>query len=231
MAKLKRKLSAQAALEWAFRNEAAQLDLVETRGEEDRGTNVGTEYVLMERAKLGGVQIDVSPGRSSPHEDADIIAGILSGMAAGELGRGPAVRLAACAKLGTSPDWMPGAVPQIFPLEWKRRGGFSTEPMAKTEILRRGVRKVKQPHPRNRSRTITRKVEYVEEWCPITYDPHPRDIEIARADYLEWWTSLDLFRQTLSAGAVLRTIELVDFMPPRRPWQGRRVVGRSSASS
>ena len=54
-AKVKRALGVQAALEWAFRVEQAQLELPVRRGidEEGFGFGFGMEYVLIQRARLG----------------------------------------------------------------------------------------------------------------------------------------------------------------------------------
>lgn len=73
----KRKLSVRDALEWAFRNECAQLDLPDNRPIEEQGFGFGTEYILLQRLKLG-VQVDTFKGQSYPHEDAEVIAGILA---------------------------------------------------------------------------------------------------------------------------------------------------------
>ena len=53
-----REMSVLEALEWAFAREKVRLDLPDPRSVEERGYGFGMEYVLLERAKLGGVKID-----------------------------------------------------------------------------------------------------------------------------------------------------------------------------
>jgi hypothetical protein len=52
-AKVKRALGVQAALEWAFRVEKAQLELPPPEDVVEEGFGFGLEYVLMQRATLG----------------------------------------------------------------------------------------------------------------------------------------------------------------------------------
>ena len=49
----KRALGVQAALEWAFRVEKAQLELPPPEDVVEEGFGFGLEYVLMQRAALG----------------------------------------------------------------------------------------------------------------------------------------------------------------------------------
>ena len=51
--KVKRALGVQAALEWAFRIEQAQLDLPLPAQITEEGFGFGLEYVLLQRAVLG----------------------------------------------------------------------------------------------------------------------------------------------------------------------------------
>ena len=48
--RMKRALGVQAALEWAFRIEKAQLDLPPPQDATEEGFGFGLEYVLMQRA-------------------------------------------------------------------------------------------------------------------------------------------------------------------------------------
>ena len=52
-ATIKRALGVQAALEWAFRVEKAQLELPPPKDVVEEGFGFGLEYVLMQRAALG----------------------------------------------------------------------------------------------------------------------------------------------------------------------------------
>ena len=54
--------------------------------------------------------------------------------------------------------------------------------------------------------------------CPITFAPHPQQIEAARRAYEDWWQALDCVRDGLIAGGMLREVEVIEVMPKRRPW-------------
>lgn len=216
MARDKRKLPIKRALEWAFGDEAAQLELPETSDIDDRGFGFGTEYVLLQRMRLGGVKIDVSKGKSRTNEDADMLAAVVGSLPDHLGGRWMAIRVATLARAQTAPDWMPGMAPKIVPLEWRRGSRFGR--FAKTEVVRRGVRNVVTPHPKNPMRTIHRRVKYEEEWCPITWEVHPQEIEAARRDYGRWWRALDYIRDRVQSSDLLHSVAVTNAMPPRRPW-------------
>lgn len=208
----KRRLTIQQAIEWAFQKEFAQLELPDLREAEDRGFGFGTEYVLLQRLKLGGVKIDVSRGRSYPHEDAESIAAAISNLP-GELGGIPmAIRITEMGRSGITPDWMPGAVPKIEAMEWVNRNQYGRQ--AKAEILRTWYYEAKTPHPKNPGRTISRRIKVDETWCRCTWRPSEQQIRSARQDYCRWWDVLDYLRERVQ----LRTIEITDAMPPRTPW-------------
>ncbi len=196
----------QAALEWAFRRECAQLDLPPRSGDLDEiGFGFGMEYVLLQRAKLGGVRIDTSIGRSEPHEDAETIAAIVANLADIVGGRFMATVVAGHARAGTTPDWLPGVKARVVPVEW-RTNSHGTR--AATEVI---------GHYRAVSRG--RKVEREILWCPVTFDPHPHLIEQRRTAYIEWWFALSEIRRNLQACGMLREISITDAMPPRAPWK------------
>lgn len=203
-------MSVRQSLEWAFAREYARLDLHEEERLGFHQRAVGTEVVIAERMALGGVRIDTSRGRSFPHIDADAIAGVVARQPA-------AVDLYICARTGRAPDWMPGARPQIEPQEWRRPNQFGQ--VAKTEVVRRGVREVVTPHPKNPARKIVRQVHWNEEVCPITWNPHPQEIASARKIYMAWWSSLDKVRKVLQEQCLLQSIRITDDMPDRRPWK------------
>ena len=77
--KVKRALGVQAALEWAFRIEQAQLELPLPPDITEEGFGFGLEYVLLQRAVLG-CKIDGGQHKIGgyTHEDADVIAATLS---------------------------------------------------------------------------------------------------------------------------------------------------------
>ena len=109
----KRALGVQAALEWAFRVEKAQLELPLPQDVSEEGFGFGLEYVLLQRAILG-CKIDGGQHKigSYTHEDAEVIAATVAGMPDSLGGIRMAIRMTELARAGLTPDWMPGAVPR-----------------------------------------------------------------------------------------------------------------------
>lgn len=208
-----RSLSIRMALEWAFMTEFAQLDLDDGRAEFRNG--VGYEYVLMQRMKLGGFRIQ-GGGKSAPHPDADIIAAALTELAVKHRVTGVALKVGEFARTGRVPDWMPGAKPVIEPKEWKRGSRFAK--MAKTEIIRQYHQNIVTPHPRNPSRTLTRRVKVEEHYCPCVWRVSLQQIESARLEYLMWVAALRWLRDRLQEDGQLETILITDYLPPSHPW-------------
>lgn len=54
--------------------------------------------------------------------------------------------------------------------------------------------------------------------CPVTWRPHPEQIEAARRGYDDWWQALDWVRDGLIAGGMLREMEVIAAMPKVQPW-------------
>ncbi len=203
--RVKRALGVQAALEWAFRVEKAQLELPPPQGVIEAGFGFGLEYVLMQRAILG-CRIDGGQHKigSYTHEDAEVIAACVAGMPDSLGGKRMAIRVAELARAGLTPDWMPGAVPRCVPVEVKRNqhGERATTMVVGTaRVLTRGK---------------WRSVEVLA--CPVTYRPHPQQIEAARRAYDDWWQALGWVRDGLIAGGMLREVEVTGAMPKVRPW-------------
>jgi hypothetical protein len=114
--KVKRALGVQAALEWAFRLEQAQLELPLPEDVTEEGFGFGLEYVLLQRAVLG-CKIDGGQHKIGgyTHEDAEVIAATVAGIPDSLGGKRMAIRVAELARAGLTPDWMPGAVPRCVP--------------------------------------------------------------------------------------------------------------------
>lgn len=205
----KRMLSVQQALEWAFGKEKAELELPERPDpERGQGYGFGLEYILIQRAALG---CKIDGGRhkvgSYTHEDAEVIAATVAGMPDSLGGKRMAIRVAELARAGLTPDWMPGAVPRCVPVEVKRNqhGERATTVVVGTErVLSRGK---------------WRTVEVLA--CPVTYSPHPQQIDAARRGYGDWRAALGWVRDGLRAGGMLREVEVTDVMPRARPWDRR----------
>jgi hypothetical protein len=205
--KVKRAMSVQQALEWAFRVEKAQLELPERPDpERGQGYGFGLEYVLLQRAALG---CKVEGGQHKIggyiHEDAEVIAATVAGMPDSLGGKRMAIRVAELARAGLTPDWMPGAVPRCVPVEMKRNqhGARATTVVVSTErILNRG-----------KWRTVAVLA------CPVTYSPYPEQIEAARRAYDDWWQALGWVRDGLITGGMLRELEVTALMPKGQPWK------------
>jgi hypothetical protein len=204
----KRALGVQAALEWAFRVEQAQLELPPPKDVVDEGFGFGLEYVLMQRGALG-CKVDGGQHKmgSYTHADAEVIAATVAGMPHALGGIRMAISLAEMARAGITPNWMPDAAPRCVPVEMKRNqhGARATTIVVGTErILYRG-----------KWRTVEILV------CPVTWQPHPEQIASARRGYEDWWRALDWVRDGLIAGGMLREIDVTSSMPKIKPWEPR----------
>jgi hypothetical protein len=201
-------LGVQAALEWAFRVEKAQLEMPLPKDVTEEGFGFGLEYVLLQRAALG-CQVDGGQHKmgSYTHADAEVIAATVAGMPDALGGKRMAIRMAELARAGLTPDWMPGAVPRCVPVEVKRNQHGER---ATTLVV--GVERVLY---RGRSRSV----EVLA--CPITWRPHPEQIASARGAYEDWWQALDWVRDGLIAGGMLRETEVTEAMPKACPWISR----------
>jgi hypothetical protein len=203
--KVKRSLGVQAALEWAFRVEQAQLELPPPKDVTEEGFGFGLEYVLLQRAALG-CKVDGGQYKmgSYIHEDAEVIAATVAGMPDSLGGKRMAIRLAELARAGLTPDWMPGAVPRCVPVDIKRNrhGDRAVSVVVDTErVLIKG-----------KWRTIEVRA------CPVTWRPHSEQIASARRGYEDWWAALDWVRDGLLAGGMLREVQVAEVMPKVRPW-------------
>lgn len=110
----------QAALEWAFRVQQAQLELPPPKDVTKEGFGFGLEYILLQRAMLG---CKVEGGQhklgSYTHPDAEVIAATVAGMPHCLGGIRMAIQVAELARAGLPPDWMQGVVPRCVPMETK----------------------------------------------------------------------------------------------------------------
>ncbi len=209
--KMKRVLGVQAALEWAFRIEKAQLELPPPKDMTEEGFGFGLEYVLLQRAALG-CKIDGGQHKmgSYTHPDADVIAATVAGIPDSLGGIRVAIWLAELARAGLTPNWMPGAVPRCVPVETKRN--------------RHGDRAVSVVVGEERA-LVGGKWRTVEvRACPVTYSPHPEQIAAARRGYEDWWQALEWVRDGLNVGGMLREVEVTSAMPKVRPWERRLKV-------
>ena len=203
--KTKRALGVQAALEWAFGVEKAQLELPLPKGVAEEGFGFGLEYILLQRAILG-CKIEGGQHKMGGyvHADAEVIAATVAGMPDTLGGKRMAIRVAELARAGLTPDWMPGAVPRCVPVDIKRN--------------RHGDRAVSVVVGTARA-LISGKWRIVEvRACPVTFTPTPQQIDAARQAYNDWWQALDWVRDGLIAGGMLREVDVRAVMPKVRPW-------------
>ena len=208
-AKIKRALGVQAALEWTFRVEQAQLELPPPKDVTEEGFGFGLEYVLLQRAMLG-CKVDGGQHKmgSYTHPDAEVIAATVAGMPDSLGGIRMAIRVTELARAGLTPDWMPGAVPRCVPVEMKRNqhGERATTIVVGTE--------------RVKTRGKWRTVEVLA--CPVTWRPYREQIEAARQAYDDWWQALGWVREGLIAGGMLSEVAVTVAMPRARPWLALR---------
>jgi len=206
--KVKRALGVQAALEWAFRVEQAQLELPPRKDVTDEGSGFGLEYVLLQQAALG-CKVDGGQHKmgSYTHADAEVIAAMVAGMPSNLGGIRMAICVVELARAGMTPDWMPGAVPRCVPVETKQN---QYGERAATIVV--GTERVK-------TRGKWRTVELLA--CPVTWRPHPEQIAYARRGYEDWWQALDWLRDGLIAGGMIREVDVTAAMPKARPWERR----------
>ena len=205
-AKVKRTLGIQAALEWAFRVEQAQLELPPPKDVTEEGFGFGLEYVLLQRAALG-CKVDGGQHKmgSYTHPDAEVIAAIVAGMPDSLGGIRMAIQMAELARAGMTPDWMPGVAPRCVPLETK-----NNQHGERATIIVVGTERVK-------TRGKWRTVDVLA--CPVTWRPHPEQIASSRRGYEDWWQALDWVRDGLVVGRMLREIGVTTTMPRRCPWK------------
>ncbi|MBL9056882.1 MAG: hypothetical protein JNJ84_11470 [Rhodobacteraceae bacterium] len=209
--RIKRALGVQAALEWAFRIEQAQLDLPLPPDVTEEGFGFGLEYVLLQRAVLG-CKIDGGQHKIGDytHEDAEVIAATVAGIPDSLGGKRMAIRVAELARAGLTPDWMPGAVPRCVPtiVKQNQHGIHAGAIVVGTERIRvRGAG----------ARATWKTIDILA--CPVTFSPHPQQIEAARRGYDDWWQALGWVREGLIAGGMLREVEVTVAMPKVRPWE------------
>ena len=203
--RMKRALGVQAALEWAFRVEQAQLELPPPKDVIEEGYGFGLEYVLMQQGALG-CKVDGGQYKmgSYTHADAEVIAATVAGMPHSLGGIRMAISVAEMARTGITPNWMPGAVPRCVPVDIKRNrhGDRAVSVVVGTERV-----------------MVSGKWRTIEvRACPVNWRPHPEQIASARRGYEDWWQALDWVRDGLVAGGMLREMEVPDTMPKVRPW-------------
>ncbi|TYB83958.1 hypothetical protein [Oceaniovalibus sp. ACAM 378] len=207
---MRRQMGVQAALEWAFATEMAQMERDEV-GASSGGQRAGVsmEYILYQRFMLGGVAIDTSPGRSSPADDAEVVASVLRATLLWH----DASWLADLARTRCVPDCMAGEVPRLRPEDWAFGRGGRVGRRADSRPL--GAEGWPPVERRNRKGAVV----YDEvSFTPCTWSPTQSQIAGARRRYIDWWGHLLSVMVALQS-AGLERIEVTDAMPPMTPWR------------
>ncbi len=201
---VKRDMSIERALRWAFADECAQIDFDEL-GDTAHGNRRAIDGVAIMIARGAiGCQVD-GGGRSEPAWDAQVIASAVANLPASLGGKGMAVRIAEHARSGSRPDWIRDDRTRCVPREWKMT---KHGPFAKTEL-------VDAVATTFRGRVIMRDV-YA---CPVRYSPTAQQVASARASYRQWFKALLFLAVDLRRLNILSRVRITQALPPRRPWQ------------
>ncbi|MEL5878936.1 hypothetical protein [Cereibacter sphaeroides] len=203
VAPARREMSIERALVWAFQTECASVDFAEEAAPDSYRRAISSAWLVAQRGAIG-CRID-GGGHSLPADDAEMIASAVAALPPEHGGRGMAVKIAALARAGLRPDWMPGARPRCVPRDWRRskHGMF-----ARIEV----VDEIVTVH---RGRRVVRPVEA----CPVTYAPSHAQIAAARREWLTWWGALLHLGHELRTLDILSTVQLTADMPPMSPWR------------
>lgn len=192
-------------IQWAFQRECAQIEFDDLGLSEIAPPGFGMEYVLIERARLGGVRID-GGGRSPCHPDADVVASAIACLPDSHGGRRMALTMAELARAGQVPDCMIGVRPRIEPVAWGKVNQHGRQ--AKTEWI---GREAYIQRGRRRECDVL--------CCPVRYAPSQAEIMAARRRYLAWWGAMLHVRQTLQMSRDLTAFIVTDALPSMRPWK------------
>lgn len=206
----KREVAILDLLDWAFGRELVSIDFED---ELVHQFSVGMEYVLMERAKLGGCRVD-GGGRSSAHPDAELVAAALAQLPEAVGGRRMALRIAELARAGKREGWMSGARPRCVPREWRsnRHGRYAmTERAVGSDIW-----SIEARTRRGRKGRIIIDEPLV---CPVVHLDTAREQAAARRAYLRWCLALREVHYLLRCGPDLIAWSVTDDFPDPAPWK------------
>jgi len=203
LGRVRRQISIQSLLEWAFADECASIDF------EDEGTlamgygAIGNAYLMAQRGALG-CRID-GGGRSLPDPDADLVAAAVAVLPEGCGGRRMAVQIAELARARAMPDAFVGVHPRCEPKDWRinQNGKRAQTESLGIEIDSSGRK------PRCHNVLI----------CPVVYRPDGGQVAAARRNYLQWWSALSELRITFEIHTNLSKWAVDDRMPPMTPWK------------
>ena len=203
MGRVRKPISIQRLLEWAFADECASIDF------EDEGTlapgyvHVGNAYRVAQRGLLG-CKID-GGGRSYPDHDADIVASAVAVLPEGCGGRRMAVQIAELARARAVPEAYVGAVTRCEPIGWREnQNGRRAVTETLGQVADCSGRKVKRHDIRV---------------CPVVFRPAADQIAAARRNYLQWWSALLELRVCLQIQNDMSRWNVTYELPARTPWK------------
>lgn len=226
-------ISIEKLLEWAF-----SVELVTLEPEQERGTiQSGLGYASLQNSFLQmamlGTRIDTSAagatylaGQSAGHWDAETVAAVLSGIAE----RRVAEMVAAYARAGARPTWMPNATPRCVPAEVDGAGHAKMVDALPT-MFSFGVWRTWMEEAR-RSKRAARRFDLttheasdemrncIGRCTPVVMQPSHQQIARARETYLAWWMALHDLRDALMESGMLKSHSLSRELPPAMPWEG-----------
>ena len=201
--RVRRQISIQSLLEWAFADECASIDF------EDEGTlamgygAIGNAYLMAQRGALG-CRID-GGGRSLPDPDADLVAAAVAVLPEGCGGRRMAVQIAELARARAMPDAFVGVHPRCEPKDWRIN---QIGKRAQTESL--GIEIDSSGRKPRRHNVLI---------CPVVYRPDGGQVAAARRNYLQWWSALSELRITFEIHTNMSRWAVDDRMPAMTPWK------------
>jgi hypothetical protein len=144
-----------------------------------------------------------------------VIAATVAGIPDSLGGKRMAIRVAELARAGLTPDWMPGAIPRCVPamVKQNQHGSHAGTVVVGTERIRvRGAG----------ARTTWKTIDILA--CPVTFSPHPHQIDAARRGYDDWCHALGWVRDGLITGGMLREVEVTSAMPKAQPWDNSKPI-------
>lgn len=206
-----RTMSIEAALQWAFCTEKAQLDFDQYGAHEFARRSVDPVWLIAQRASVG-CTVD-GGGTSDPASDAQIIAAAVERLPEGCGGRRMATMVAELARARSAPDWGQTERLAIVPCGWEPVGWDPEKREAIWEASTAEIGSVYVWRDKWRKRQEQRGLA-----CPVSYTGGARNTAAKRRTYLLWISALYDLHASLKPA--LHTITLNGVFPPLSPWNG-----------
>jgi hypothetical protein len=204
-AAMKRTVTVQAFLEWAYAVERVSMSggggLLEA---ERRAAGVvvpgrSMTGALADQATLG-VRVSGGGGLSCCHEDAELADRVVYRW----LEPGERALVVSHAKMRSAPDWMPGARHRLEP---RRKFNAGRTAQWRPEVVS----------------YVEGRAGQVPAFCPVVERDAPETVARAREIYTRWRAALFVVHDALlTPGVTLSAHKLVSDFPPATPWTARR---------